>query len=79
MSIQTSDLERAEVTVQTHTTVRDAQVVDSDHGATPQALEVVLEERVERVPPGVLRLLANHDCGISEVQPQGQHLIVEVI
>ncbi|WP_175507224.1 hypothetical protein [Halostagnicola kamekurae] len=39
---------------------------------------LALLERVDRVPPAVLRALGDHDYGIMFTQPQGDHLVVEV-
>ncbi|MDF9748413.1 hypothetical protein [Natrinema salsiterrestre] len=75
MSIQTADLETAAETVGVHPTVRDARVVEHDTDAVPRALEIVLEREVDRIPPGVLGTLADHDCGVGSVQQQGAFLI----
>jgi len=74
MSIQTANLERAVDDVRSHPTVHDARLVDRHRGEW-RALELVLVPDVDRVPPGVLRALAECDCGISAVQPQGEFLI----
>lgn len=43
-------------------------------------VEAVLEPRLDRVPPSVLRTLAEHDLGVSRVTDQGRpvHKVVEV-
>lgn len=78
MSAQTSKLEQAVEALPVHPVVQDAQVTD-DRIDGGRRLEVVLTDHVKRVPPGVLRMLAECDCGIAGVQPQGSNLIVEVI
>lgn len=78
MSIQTSNIEQAVEAVPSHPTVHDARLVDRrDHGGR-RVLEIVLGPTVDRVPPGVLRTLADYDCGIGTVQSQGEYLVTEV-
>ena len=75
VSIQTANLAAAAEAVPSHSTVHDARLVDRrDHGGD-RVLEVVLGPKVDRVPPGVLRSLAEYDCGIKTVQAQGAFLI----
>ena len=76
VSVQTSDITGATEAVATNPVVLDARTVDQHDGH--KALEIVLLERVDRVPPAVLRSLGEHDCGITLAQPQGDHLVVEV-
>jgi hypothetical protein len=78
MSIQTSDLEGAAEAAPDHPIVHDVRLVDRRDVGGDRALEIVLERGVDRVPPGVLRPLADHDCGVTAVQPQGQYLIAVV-
>ncbi|WP_233274382.1 hypothetical protein [Natrinema thermotolerans] len=75
MSIQTADLEAAAKTVPSHSTVHDARLVDRRDHDGRRVLEIVLGPEVDRVPPGVLRSLAESDCGIEAVQQQGAFLI----
>ena len=78
MSIQTANLAAAAEAVPSHSTVHDARLVDRrDHGGR-HVLEVVFLPEVDRVPPGVMWILVDHDCGIGDVQPQGDFLIAEV-
>jgi len=75
MSVQTSNLREAADSIPSHPIVHDARLVDRrDHGGD-RVLEVVLGPKVDRVPPGVLRSLAEYDCGIKTVQAQGAFLI----
>ncbi|WP_226041545.1 hypothetical protein [Natrinema sp. DC36] len=75
MSVQTANLEAATEAVPSHPTVRDVRLVDRrDHGGR-RVLEIVLGPDVDRVPPGVLRALADADCGITTVQSQGAFLV----
>ncbi|WP_245779414.1 hypothetical protein [Halostagnicola kamekurae] len=74
--MQTSDIKGAANAVEPHPVVLDARAVDQHDGH--DVLEIVLLERVDRVPPAVLRDLGDHDCGITFAQPQGDHLVVEV-
>lgn len=75
VSIQTVNLEAAAEAVPSHPTIHDARLVDRrDHGGR-RFLEIVLGPDVDRVPPGVLRALADADCGIMTVQPQGVFLV----
>lgn len=76
MSVQTSNLESARIVVEWHPTVKAADIVDRHDGE--RVLELVFLEGVDRVPPGVLRMLAEKDCGIGPVQPQSDHLVAEV-
>lgn len=78
MSIQTAQLDDAATAVRCHPVVRAASVHERPEGGR-RVLEVVLLPGVDRVPPGVLRLLAEHDCGVQAVQPQGDYLVVEVV
>ena len=39
-------------------------------------VSVVLNAEIETAPPRVLRRLINHDLGVRDVSPQGEHLIV---
>ncbi|WP_395166307.1 hypothetical protein [Natrinema pallidum] len=75
MSIQTANLEAAAEAVPTHPTVRDARLADRRDADGDRVLEIVLERRVDRVPPGVLRTLADNDCGLETVQGQGAFLV----
>lgn len=47
-------------------------------GHDTPSLSVVLPEGVDRVPPGVCRVLARHDFGIVDVSPQGDQLVVSI-
>ncbi|UHQ96440.1 hypothetical protein [Natrinema halophilum] len=78
MSIQTANLEGAAEAVPSHPTVHDARLVDRRDAGGRLAVEIVLGPQVDRVPPGVLRILAEHDCGIRQTQPQGTFLVAEV-
>jgi len=78
MSIQTADLEGAAEAVPQHPTVDDVHLVDRRAVGGQRTLEIVLGPQVDRVPPGVLRTLADHDCGAGAVQPQGAFLVMEV-
>ena len=44
-------------------------------------VSVLLLPGIDRVPPAVLRTLAQNDAGIADVSPQGEpaHLIIEII
>lgn len=75
MSIQTANLEAAAEAVPEHPTVHDAHLVDRRNHDGRRVLEIVLGPEVDRVPPGVLRSLADSDCGIEAVQQQGEFLI----
>ena len=75
VSVQTSDITGATDAVEPHPVVLDARTVEHNGH---EALEIVLLERVDRVPPAVLRALGDHDCGITLAQSQGDHLVVEV-
>ena len=61
--------------------VRAADVLDRDPRADRPLLELTVGPGYLRVPPRVLRSIANHDLGVRSIQPQGAngHLIVEVI
>lgn len=76
MSTQTTTIDEAATAARRHPVVRDARVVENER--TGRVLELVLITGIDRVPPGVLLLLGEHDCGISAVQPQERDLIVEV-
>ena len=75
MSIQTANLDRAVDGVRSHPTVHDARLVDRRDLGGRRVLEVVLGPDADRIPPGVLRALAECDCGIGAVQKQGEFLI----
>ncbi|QCC60777.1 hypothetical protein NP511_02210 [Natrinema thermotolerans] len=75
MSIQTANLEAAAEAVPEHPTVYDARLVDRRDQDGRRVLEVVLGPQVDRVPPGVLRALAEADCGLDTVQSQGTFLV----
>ncbi|QLK25389.1 hypothetical protein HYG81_15040 [Natrinema zhouii] len=74
MSVQTANLEAAAEAVPKHPTVHDARLIDRRDQGGRRVLEIVLGPDVDRVPPGVLRALADADCGIKAVQPQGAFL-----
>lgn len=76
MSIQTSDLEGAAEAAPDHPNVHDARLVDRRDVGGQRVLEIVLGSGIDRIPPGVLRTLADHDCGIATAQPQGEFLVV---
>lgn len=78
MSVQTSNLREASESVPSHPTVHDARLVDRSGVGGDRVLEIVLGPTVDRVPPGVLRTLADHDCGIATVQSQGAFLVAIV-
>lgn len=78
MSIQTANLEAAAEAVPSHATVHDACLVDRRDHDGYRVLEIVLGPEVDRVPPGVLQILADHDCGVGPTQEQGDFLIAEV-
>ncbi|WP_176548153.1 hypothetical protein [Natrinema sp. CBA1119] len=78
MSVQTADLEGAAEAVPSHPTVHDVRLVDRRDYGGRRKLEIVLGPRVDRIPPGVLRTLAEHDCGVGLTQPQGMFLVAEV-
>ncbi|WP_226043445.1 hypothetical protein [Natrinema sp. DC36] len=78
MSIQTANLEAAAEALPRHPTVHDARLVDRRDYDGRRVLEIVLGPEVDRVPPGVLRSLAESDCGIEAVQQQGAFLIAVV-
>ncbi|PCR89335.1 hypothetical protein [Natrinema ejinorense] len=78
MSVQTADPKRAAEAVPDHPTVHDARLVDRRDQGGRRVLEVVLGPDVDRVPPGVLRTLADADCGITTVQEQGTFLVAVV-
>jgi len=44
-----------------------------------RSLEVTHAAGYERVPPRVLRTLAEHDCGVVDVTRQGEHPILLAI
>lgn len=76
MSIQTSQLSAGASAVRRHPVVRSARLAGEERDGS--VLEVALVPGVDRIPPGVLRLLAEHDCGISALHTDGQYQIVEV-
>ncbi|WP_049888209.1 hypothetical protein [Natrinema sp. J7-2] len=78
MSVQTADLEGAAEAVPSHPTVHDVHLVDRRAVGGQRALEIILGAQVDRVPPGVLRILVDHDCGVGTVQSQGLFLLLEV-
>lgn len=58
-------------------------LLDADESHTDgPLLEVVIAEGYARVPPRVLRTIAECDCGVRTARPQGSgasHRIVEVV
>ncbi|WP_228371006.1 MULTISPECIES: hypothetical protein [unclassified Natrinema] len=73
MSIQTSNLENARIVVEWHLTVKTTDVCEHHDGQ--RILEIVFLKGIDRMPPGVLRMLSEYDCGIGSVQHQGEYLI----
>lgn len=44
-----------------------------------RSLEVTIGEGYRRVPPRVIRVLAEHDCGVTDVSRQGDHPVLLAI
>jgi hypothetical protein len=49
-----------------------------DHPADPVAVEVVLADRVRRLPPRLLRHAADKDLGVVDVSVQSGHRIARL-
>lgn len=54
--------------------VESAAVMPEGDGHA-ERLSVVLPRGYDRVPPRVLRTLAEHDLGIADVTPQAEYLV----
>jgi hypothetical protein len=59
--------------------VAAVDVIEHDSRTDGPLLELTVGAGYDRVPPRVIRCLADHDCGIRAVTPQADWFIVIVI
>lgn len=75
------ELERAADEIEAVTGVVAADFIHEDARLGRPSIEIVIDPEYSRVPPRVLRKLAEHDLGLHDVAPRGmpRHFVVVAV
>lgn len=76
-----TDLETAADALRGRSGVAAVDVIEEDPRLDRPAIEIVIEPGYDRVPPHILRALAEQDCGLHDVSPRGapKHFVIVAV